>query len=44
MTGIDDPYEIPKNPEVCVETGNGVSKEVDQIMDYLYSKGLLNRY
>ncbi len=43
MTGIDDPYEIPINPEICVETGNGVSKEIDQIMQYLYSEGLIYR-
>ena len=43
MTGIDDPYEIPNNPEVCVKTGKGVSKEVEQIIEYLHREGFLNK-
>ena len=43
MTGIDDPYEVPTNPEIKIDTGNGVSKEVQQIFEYLYDDDLVRR-
>lgn len=42
MTGIDDPYEEPQNPEIKIDSSNcTVSEAVDQIMEYLVGKGLL---
>jgi sulfate adenylyltransferase len=41
MTGIDDPYEVPEDPEIRVVTGGGVAHEVDQIMDYLREQGYI---
>ena len=36
FTGISSPYEIPKNPEIIIETGKLSLKEsVEQIIDYL---------
>jgi len=44
MTGVDDPYEEPKNPEIRIETGNlSVAEAVDQVMEYLYSEGYILR-
>merc|ERR1712156_633345 len=44
MTGVDDPYEEPKNPEISIETGNlSVAQAVDRVMDYLYSEGYILR-
>ncbi len=41
FTGIDDPYEAPKNPEVEVHTENeGIDESVDKIIRYLELKGL----
>ena len=42
MTGVDDPYEAPKNPEISIDSKNcTVSEAVDQIMSYLVNKGYL---
>jgi len=42
FTGIDDPYDVPKNPELIVETGNkSLEESVTQILDYLKTKGHL---
>eukprot|EP01025_Chloroclados_australasicus_P021059 TRINITY_DN22094_c0_g1_i4.p1 TRINITY_DN22094_c0_g1~~TRINITY_DN22094_c0_g1_i4.p1 ORF type:complete len:295 (+),score=38.69 TRINITY_DN22094_c0_g1_i4:99-887(+) len=47
FTGIDDPYEEPTNPELCItvknDDGEMMSPELmaAQIMEYLESKGLL---
>lgn len=36
FTGIDDPYEIPKNPELIIDTVNtSTEKNVTVIMDFL---------
>jgi adenylylsulfate kinase len=36
FTGIDDPYEVPENPEIVVNTGEQtIDESVQQIMDYL---------
>ncbi len=36
FTGIDDAYDIPKNPELIVETENkSLEESVTQILDYL---------
>jgi len=44
MTGVDDPYEEPKNPEIRIETGDlSVAQAVDQVMDYLYAEGYILR-
>lgn len=41
FTGIDDPYEEPKTPEVVVHTENeGIDESVDKIIRYLELKGL----
>lgn len=42
FTGIDDPYDIPKNPELVIETENKSLKEsVEQILNYLKTKNYL---
>ena len=42
FTGIDDPYEIPVNPEVTVDTSNITPYEaVQEIMLYLKKEGYL---
>ncbi len=42
FTGIDDPYEIPKNPELRIDT-SGISQEeaVQQLLVYLENEGYL---
>jgi len=42
FTGIDDPYDIPENPELIIETENkSLDESVQQILNYLKSKGHL---
>jgi len=44
MTGVDDPYQEPQNPEIRIETGDlSVAQAVDQVMDYLYAEGYILR-
>jgi 3'-phosphoadenosine 5'-phosphosulfate synthase len=39
FTGIDSPYEAPKNPDIIIDTvNNSVDKCVDTILDYLRLK------
>jgi len=42
FTGIDDPYEAPKKPELHLKTDQmSLEEEVQEILDYLRSKNLL---
>ena len=42
VTGIDDPYEEPKNPEIIVETDKeSLEESVNKIIKYLEEKGYL---
>ena len=42
FTGVDDPYEIPKSPEVRIDTSNATPEEsARQILLYLSQKGYL---
>ena len=42
FTGVSDPYEEPKSPDLVVDTENSsLDKSVDAVIDYLHSKGLL---
>ena len=42
MTGIDDPYEPPENPEVTVDTEyRSVSENVETVMECLKRLGLI---
>jgi len=42
FTGIDDPYDVPKNPELVIETENkSLDESVEQILSYLKTKGHL---
>lgn len=42
FTGIDDPYEEPKNPEITIDTAHmSVQQSVAHILNYLESKGLV---
>jgi sulfate adenylyltransferase len=42
FTGIDDPYEVPVNPEIAVTTEVNSPKQcAQQIIDYLESRGFL---
>jgi len=43
FTGIDDDYDVPENPDLVIETENKpLEKSVDEISDYLKSKGHMN--
>jgi adenylylsulfate kinase len=42
FTGIDDPYEVPENPELIIETQNkSLETSVEQILNYLGEKNHL---
>jgi len=41
FTGIDDPYDVPENPELVIETGvKSLDDSVKQILEYLKNKDL----
>lgn len=42
FTGISAPYEAPESPEIHIRSDlNSVEESVQEIVDYLNSKGLL---
>ena len=42
FTGIDDPYDVPENPELVIETGEkSLDDSVEQILTYLKTKNHL---
>jgi len=42
FTGIDDPYDVPENPELVIETENkSLDESGEQILTYLKTKGHL---
>ncbi len=42
FTGIDDPYDVPENPELVIETENkSLDESVEQILTYLKTKSYL---
>ena len=42
FTGVSDPYEIPENPEVVIDTSNvGVDEAVQRILLKLEREGYL---
>ncbi len=42
FTGIDDPYDVPENPELIIETENkSLDESVEQILNYLKTKSHL---
>ncbi len=42
FTGIDDPYDVPKNPELIIETENEtLENSVEKILNYLKTQGRL---
>jgi len=43
FTGVDDPYEIPSNSEITIDTSEPEVEEcVEKIISYLKTRGLLN--
>lgn len=43
FTGIDDPYEVPKNPDLLVDSEHEtISESASKIKDYLKSRNLLD--
>ena len=42
FTGIDDPYEIPENPEITIDTRKNIEDCVIQIWDYLKKRGFVS--
>lgn len=43
FTGIDDPYEIPRNPEITIDTTTcGVADAIDRILNYLRKEELID--
>jgi len=44
FTGIDDPYEEPKNPEITLETDKvNLEQCVEKILNFLEAKKLVSR-
>jgi adenylylsulfate kinase-like enzyme len=42
FTGIDDPYEVPRNPEVTLDTVRNLAEEnARRILEYLVEKGFV---
>ncbi len=42
FTGIDDPYDVPKNPELVIDTENkSLDESVDEILTYLKTKNFI---
>ena len=42
FTGLDDPYEVPENPDFVVDTEKeSLDESVDKILDYLQTKNHL---
>ena len=42
-TGIDSPYEVPKNPELTIDTDNqSLEGSVSTILSFLKSNGIIN--
>ena len=42
FTGVDDPYEVPENPEIVLDTEKyGPEECADIIIDFLHSKNLI---
>lgn len=45
FTGISSPYEVPKNPEIKINTGiNSLKECTEQVINLLQIKGLINRH
>ncbi len=42
FTGIDSPYEAPENPEIELDTTQELDACVNELMDYLKSKGIIS--
>ena len=43
FTGISDPYEVPENPEIVIDTeGISIEQGINVITHYLYEKGYLS--
>jgi adenylylsulfate kinase len=44
FTGIDDPYEAPRNPEIHLHSDRQtLQEEVDQILETLRERGIINK-
>ncbi len=44
FTGVDDPYEVPEHPELTLKTEENTPEGlVDEIVDYLHSRGIISR-
>jgi adenylylsulfate kinase len=42
FTGVSDPYERPKNPEIVLDTDRlSIEESVNKVMDYLGEKGFI---
>jgi len=42
-TGVDSPYEVPKNPELIIDTDNqSLEESVSSILNFLESNGIIN--
>ena len=42
-TGVDSPYEVPKNPELIIDTDNqSLEESVFFILNFLESNGIIN--
>ena len=44
FTGIDAPYEEPKNPELVIETDKyNIDESAQLVVDYLTEKGVIKK-
>ena len=44
MTGVDDPYELPQQPELAIDTSTlDVAAAVERVIEYLTRCGVLAR-
>lgn len=42
FTGVDDPYDVPKNAEIVIDTAScSVSEAVERVLDYLRVEGYM---
>jgi sulfate adenylyltransferase len=43
FTGVDDPYEVPKNPEITIDTSQySITEAINLILDYLRHEKFIN--
>lgn len=45
LTGVDDPYEVPANPEITIDTSDlTIEESANKIIEYLCEEGYLQKH